>query len=533
MTSEKNNSASTSGESSCQSKWIWSAALAVLFTAIQIQTSLASGSLSLPPTYDDLAYLNDAVRRLEIFQSAGIWKLITDFCSQPPHSPLHSLLAFLGFSIFGVNHWAAIAMNALPLALLLRLFFFYSRSIHSGLSVAFSLFLLMVPYAGILIIDFRPDMLCAMLTAVGCIALVTRPWIGDVKHSALVGILFGSALLSKPAIFPLTLGCYGLAMILSSIPHYKTGSGWKILGKSWLWLSVSVLLVAGPFYLIAGSKVVGYIIRNMFSEGAEVWIVRMPLAEKLVYYLGGPGGRPIMGRWLYFISGSLLIYAFVLGAYRERRYATISTFLLIIFVYLVVSFTGNKTPFLGIAFSAFLIVATVAAWIASVSLVPTQWARLLTVAMLCIGMVLFKFPAAMLWGGNASSQIIEGRNRMANAIVDALVADQDLARRTVYQPVIAPYLNTDTLQFLIKLRNKPRPNWRAPYLSAKIEDHQAAIAESDYVILYSLNSTDVIPWLPSLRLRSETYEATQKLFSLVLKVPDQSGNGSVSLYRRK
>lgn len=101
--------------------WLISFALAIIFAAFQIQSSLHSGALSLPATYDDVGYFNDALQRLELLYRHGATALLKNFWTNPPHAPLTTGLAMLGFSLLGRHAWAADAMNALPLALILRL----------------------------------------------------------------------------------------------------------------------------------------------------------------------------------------------------------------------------------------------------------------------------------------------------------------------------------------------------------------------------------------------------------------------------
>ncbi|MFM7438104.1 MAG: hypothetical protein ACKO2V_05795, partial [Snowella sp.] len=53
-------------------------AIAILFTVLQIQQSLRQGQLSLPPSYDDISYFNDALNRLQIFYNDGFKGLLRE-----------------------------------------------------------------------------------------------------------------------------------------------------------------------------------------------------------------------------------------------------------------------------------------------------------------------------------------------------------------------------------------------------------------------------------------------------------------------
>jgi hypothetical protein len=148
--------------------WTISFVLAAAFTAFQIQTSLHSGALSLPVTYDDVTYFNGALMRLEVLYRNGGRALLAGFWENPPHAPLQTLLAMVGFGMLGRYPWAADAMNALPIALVLRLFLgFASQSLPLPVAVALAAALLGFPLVGLMVVEFRPDALCALLTATG------------------------------------------------------------------------------------------------------------------------------------------------------------------------------------------------------------------------------------------------------------------------------------------------------------------------------------------------------------------------------
>jgi len=59
--------------------------ISAAFTALVIQFSYAHGKLLCPPFYDDVAYFEDALHRLEVFHSSGVGALIADYFHSPPH----------------------------------------------------------------------------------------------------------------------------------------------------------------------------------------------------------------------------------------------------------------------------------------------------------------------------------------------------------------------------------------------------------------------------------------------------------------
>lgn len=514
------------------SAWAWSVTLAAVFVAFQVQASLTGGSLSLPPTYDDLAYIVDAANRLETFYAGGVRALLSGYAASPPHSPLHTLIAFAGFSVFGVHHWAAIAANFIPLVLLIRLFFWLAEGVPARLIAAFVGVLLLVPFTGLLVIDFRPDMLCAILTAAGCLTIVTRPWAFDRREAVVSGILFGLALLSKPPIFLLTIASFGLAMTFATLPHLRNRAFWPGILRSWVWTWAVAALFALPHFAFAAPTIIGYILTTMFSEQAKVWVEPMPLRDTMLYYLTGRGSISL-GSWLGMTAASWIAFLALLLKFHTGLYRAACVVALVAFTYAVVTATGNKTPFLGIAFPAFLIASMAAVWLFLAWRLPWQITGIMTAALLAFGLLTFKLPVQVLWGGSPARAAIEARNRNAALVADALAADPAIAQKAVYQPAISQYLNTDTLAFLLAERHSPRPKWFAPYLSGKIEDHRAALSQAHYAIVFTPDSSEPLSWTPSAAIRRETLDlVTTGGFQEIARTPDESGKGAIVVYRR-
>jgi hypothetical protein len=431
----------------------------------------------------------DAANRLETFYAAGVPALLAQYAAGPPHSPLHSLIAFSGFAALGVHHWAAIAVIIVPLALLIRLFFHLAEGLPTWLIAAFVGALLLTPFAGLFVIEFRPDLLCALLTATGCLIIVLRPWAFERRDATIAGGLFGLALLSKPAIFLLTIASFGLAMGLASLPYLRTRAMWPALARSWAWTWGLGALFALPHFIYAAPGIIDYIVANMFSEQAKLWVPKMALRDTLLYYLTGPGSISL-GPWKAVVLGSWAAFGLVFLKARTALYSAACVVALIAFNYAVVTATGNKSPFLGIAFPAFLIASIAAAWLFLAYRLPMRAMASATVILLCIGLVLFKFPAQILWGSSLDPVHIENRNRNAILVAGILAADPAIAQKTVYQPVISLYMTLDTLGFLLAERHKPRPKWASPFFSAKIEDHQAALSRSHYAIVFTPDSSE-------------------------------------------
>ena len=86
---------------------------ACFITIWMVACSISSGRLSIYPRFDDVAYLDDGLRRLSILHEHGCSALAADYRLWPPHAPVSTALAFGAFEICGPHDWAPYAANGL------------------------------------------------------------------------------------------------------------------------------------------------------------------------------------------------------------------------------------------------------------------------------------------------------------------------------------------------------------------------------------------------------------------------------------
>jgi hypothetical protein len=78
-----------------------------------LQYSLRRGRLLIYLACDDVVYMLDGLRRLDIVDRSGILAFFLNWRQHPPHAPLSTLLALLSFLLLGVHDWAPYAANRL------------------------------------------------------------------------------------------------------------------------------------------------------------------------------------------------------------------------------------------------------------------------------------------------------------------------------------------------------------------------------------------------------------------------------------
>src|SRR5262245_4843273 len=337
----------------------------VVFSIVCIQSSLLQGQLSSPITYDDIVYLNDAAKRLLSFYSQGPYALLRDYYSDPPHSPVATGRAFLGFLLFGFVDWAAAAVNA---AFLIGFLIVLQRAFRGVPWWGFSSVALAViawPATGFLLIEGRPDVLNGMLLATGSLLVISEPWLGSSsKRCALVGAIFGLALLTKPSVFPITLCLFGLGLGLAAAIDAASARfriARRELLRPNLFAFAAALLIAAPHYLLAFNRIWEYIVLATLGAERELWAVSMSPLQHAAYYLNGSGGQATMGAWLQVTLG-LLVGAGIASVLLHRYLPILrigAAGIIFLAAYAAVSFPAQKSLFLGIVVTCMLLVAFV------------------------------------------------------------------------------------------------------------------------------------------------------------------------------
>src|SRR5688500_3869067 len=67
--------------------------LAVAWMALILQSSIVQGRLAIPPMFDDVAYLLDSARRVNVLYEHGTLAAVEGYFEKPPKSPYATLAA--------------------------------------------------------------------------------------------------------------------------------------------------------------------------------------------------------------------------------------------------------------------------------------------------------------------------------------------------------------------------------------------------------------------------------------------------------
>jgi hypothetical protein len=331
---------------------------AILITALIVRLSLRGGRLCVPPTYDDVAYLLDATRRLNHLE-IGVGFFLSELWRVPPHAPLESLLAAIGFVLFGRVDWAPYAMNAVVVALWLGLatFIFRARPLLERLLILGLVGLM--PITLMAVHEFRPDMLAATLMGWAVVLALDGPILEmRPRRLLLIGFALGMALIAKPTTCPSTLATVGIACAASALSRLPAlGARWpaRTLAAAALVL-LGAAIIAGPYYLAGWKSTYHYIYDNVLGHKKHVWAVPGSLAFHLRYYIDGRGGQFQLGPFAYPILAIAGIGALSAGRLTQpgQRARPIALALATLTAFAIAAANEMKQPFLGLQFQVLL-----------------------------------------------------------------------------------------------------------------------------------------------------------------------------------
>ena len=119
-------------------------------------------------------------------------------------------------------------------------------------------------------------------------------------------------------------------------------------------------------------------------------------------------------------------------------------------------------------------------------------------------------------------------------IAAKLKADPIIGQRSLYFPIISPYVNENSFFFILLSSGyysiKSTSSWRLTSLS----DHEKRLREADYAIIFSDNSIEPMSWISSIKIRKQIREMVQSSSNFeLIEVADLSGEGRLFLYKNR
>ncbi len=379
----------------------------LLIVLANLSLSRLHGHLAMIPIYDDINYMADALVRLRFAAGSGLRSIVASFIADPPHAPLTTLTAMLGFFLLGPEPIAAYIANSWVVLLFLVFLTRLSRPLATPLDR--SLFIatfLFVPVVQVLVMDFRPDLPAGLILGIALYTLCMADFAAaDWKRTLLLAALCVAATIAKPSAFILVMPALGGTVLLIALrallfgrPHARA----EITGLARMVAAYAVLML--PLVWIWGENTFAYVYDVLFTY-ADVWRSPGGPSFHLLFNSVGLGGQLALGK--FFRNGLLLIIVDVVifAARRDRRQRGIlEYYFLVAMLYVAIATSGEKTIYQGSFFYLPFVIAFAAASVRLFTfmrdVVGLGWLARAALAVI-LALYVYKMPLASYYYGAA------------------------------------------------------------------------------------------------------------------------------------
>lgn len=479
------------------------------FTASIIQYSFRRGRLLFYPTFDDVSYLLDALRRIESVYQRSPTVFFSDWMRDPPHAPFSTMLAFLSFLLLGVHDWAPYAANVV---IVLAFVIFSDRLMPDTPALCrwgAIVFVLSTPLAADAVYEFRPDVACALLTTMGIFILLDSRLAGSSKiRPALGGTFFGLALLAKPTVFPMTIAvsmwALGCAIARDALIGRSTFQRRAVLRSIALFV-VPAIIIAGPHYLVGAKPLLEYIYDAQYAS-ADVWALKgVPRWQHIMFYLSGPGAQMVLRRHRFLMLVIFIAWGLHLWFARKRdEIADAIAYAAVIFVaYLGPTLNWQKTQYLGLVFHVSLVFFSVLILHHLVELERERgwkipWARVLIISTAILGMLFFQWPASR--SPEEIARAGDGR-QITDRILDAIVHSSGSSASTTVVTT-SGYVSSSLFNYLALERRLPLA-FVGLGASGDLEQLRNAWSKGDFVVAGERDNSETDTFLRSYAIQDQ------------------------------
>jgi len=303
------------------------------------------------PLYDDVVYLLDGIRRLTFDLPRGFGPFVGGIIANPPHAPVSTLTAMLGYVLFGHEVRSAYLANGWILALFIAALAVMSRPLVSlPARLLLVAILLTAPIGHAMITEFRPDMAAGLVFALALVAIASTDLLASSFWRRIgVAALCVAATLVKPSGVVVVIPGIGIAVAVTAIVQARaTGAPLARVLRGALLPAAAYLVLLAPFAIVWGPHTGPYVYQALVSN-RDIWRTDGGFFFHAFYHSFGPGGRaalkpfhaiavPVMAADLYLLWRA--------GPSRERQVAH-SLYLTIAILYLAMATSAEKTAFQG------------------------------------------------------------------------------------------------------------------------------------------------------------------------------------------
>jgi len=278
-------------------------AAALLLFGAAMSRSFYDGRMASPITHDDVNYFIIGIQRIQLLRGQGFHALFEHFMHYTEHSPFLTYQATLAYLLFGITDWAPYASNIFLLTAFLAVSAHLLRNTPPALLTACLLTLIAFPASSDIIVEFSPEIVCSLFTAIGVVLTLRLP-LFDAPFGARfrAGLCFGLGFFAHPVASAFTFIALLATLtwiFLRDVFFAAEKRNLAVAGRRLalillfsLWLP---LLYMAPRYQIYWE----YFDRTILNPVTRsMWVPNISLRQHLTFYLFGPGGRFMFGNRL-------------------------------------------------------------------------------------------------------------------------------------------------------------------------------------------------------------------------------------------
>jgi hypothetical protein len=358
-----------------RSPYAWSTArvvivvlLACVFTAWCVSASKQRGRLSSSPNYDDVVYFNQGALLLEAMRADGPGGAKNFLNEYGLHSPYSTGLAAVAFATLGPAETSPYLANVLVVTLYLGGVAWLGRRLRPMAWLAMLPLALALPFITMGVVEFRPDIAWSIIAGFGVVFIVTQDELfRHPARAAVAGLFLALALLIKPSTFVMTGLLFTGAVVSRLVAAWREGRLRSCSLRGPLAFVVTLLIVAGPYWLRFWGDTWHYFFDNAFGINKSIWTYGGGRHKALLYYINGEAyDSNLAAPGLVLISLVLGAVGYLLARHPPSRWPILSLAVLLAGVFFVNTAAQMKSPFLGggiygvLIFGGFYLIATAA-----------------------------------------------------------------------------------------------------------------------------------------------------------------------------
>lgn len=473
--------------------------LVVVFTAINLSFTVRAGSLARPPIYDDVVYLLDAYQRLAFGGVNSLATLVDSFLSDPPHAPMSTLTAMLGYSLLGPSAFAAYAANIwLLAAFAVATYLVARRNLDQIPSIAITALMLFAPASHTLITEFRPDMGGGVFLACALLCLLFIDYAAATRLQLTgLALLVVLAIMAKLSAVIATLPMLGLAAILGILrPGHFSRTEMAASARAAIFFVALATALLIPCVIVWGPNTYDYLYQVLILN-RDMWTMAGGPLYHWTFNSLGEGGTKGLGVFLWIGLLSIAVDVCFSVPFRAKRdgYNAVAFYLVVVVLYCGIATFSQKSPWQGSFFFFPFLLATTLSLGRNLSRLGKA-AEMAGSTILLAAAAVF-LPAASYYqsmpGYETSGAALP---RISNAVAAEVAALQAKGcKSTVFRfATLNPFpLNVEAvaLSLAMNLGINIKPVNHLTHLRT-VADIESEIDTSDFVILTS----KLVPWLP-------------------------------------